>query len=38
MTKVKGVKDSPNEEEFVSWNIYGAAAKDFKKTFGDVDG
>ena len=38
VTKVKAAKGSPNEEDYVSWNIYGAAAKDVKKTFGDVDG
>ncbi|CAK3826031.1 Hypothetical predicted protein [Lecanosticta acicola] len=37
VTKVKGVKGSPNEEDVVTWNIYGAATKDVKKTFGDVD-
>lgn len=37
VTKVKGATETKNEEDVVSWNIYGAAAKDVKKTFGDTD-
>lgn len=41
VTKVKGAKlgdqKSPNEEDVVVFNIYGAAAKNSKETFGDTD-
>lgn len=41
VTKVKGarlgVQDSINNEDVVVFNIYGAAAKDSKETFGDID-
>ena len=37
VTKIKGVKDTKNEEDVATFNIYGAAAKDPKKTFGDTD-
>lgn len=37
VTRVKGAKESSNEEDVVTFNIYGAAAKDPKKTFGDLD-
>jgi len=37
ITRVKGVKGSQNAEDVATFNIYGAAAKDFKKTFGDTD-
>lgn len=37
ITRVKGVKGSKNAEDVATFNIYGAAAKDFKKTFGDTD-
>lgn len=41
VTKVKGAKlgvqDSINKEDVVVFNIYGAAAKNSKETFGDTD-
>jgi hypothetical protein len=41
ITKVKGAKlgvqDSINKEDVVVFNIYGAAAKNSKETFGDTD-
>lgn len=37
VTKIKGATETKNEEDIVSWNIYGAAAKDVKKTFGDTE-
>lgn len=37
VTKVKGAKESSKAEDVVTFNIYGAAAKDPKKTFGDLD-
>jgi len=41
VTKVKGAKlgdqKSLNEEDVVVFNIYGAAAKNSKETFGDTD-
>ncbi|KAK6442393.1 Non-classical phosphatidylinositol transfer protein (PITP) [Oleoguttula sp. CCFEE 5521] len=37
VTRLKGVVDTANEEDVATFNIYGAAAKDPKKTFGDVD-
>ncbi|KAK5169333.1 Non-classical phosphatidylinositol transfer protein (PITP) [Saxophila tyrrhenica] len=37
VTTIKGVKDTPSEEDVAVFNIYGAAAKDPKKTFGDTD-
>ena len=41
MTKVKGAKhgaqEGANEADVVTFNIYGAAAKDPKKAFGDTD-
>lgn len=37
VTKIKGAKETKNEDDVVTFNIYGAAAKDFKKTFGDTD-
>lgn len=37
VTHVKGATETKNEEDVVTFNIYGAAAKDVKKTFGDTD-
>lgn len=41
VTKVKGAKhgaqEGANEADVVTFNIYGAAAKDPKKAFGDTD-
>jgi hypothetical protein len=37
VTRVKGATETKNEEDVAAFNIYGAAAKDFKKTFGDTD-
>jgi len=41
ITKVKGAKlgvqDSINKEDIAVFNIYGAAAKNSKETFGDTD-
>lgn len=37
VTKVKGAVETKNEEDVVAFNIYGAAAKDSKKVFGDTD-
>jgi hypothetical protein len=38
VTRIKGATDTANAEDVVSWNIYGAAAKEAKKVFGDTDG
>ena len=32
-----GAKETKNEEDVATFNVYGAAAKDPKKTFGDTD-
>ena len=37
VTTIKGAKETKNDEDVVTFNIYGAAAKDPKKTFGDTD-
>lgn len=37
VSKVKGATETKNEEDVVAFNIYGAAAKDSKKVFGDTD-
>lgn len=37
VTTIKGAKETENEEDVATFNIYGAAAKDPKKTFGDTD-
>ncbi len=37
VTTIKGAKETKNEEDVAVFNIYGAAAKDPKKTFGDTD-
>ncbi|KAB8338891.1 hypothetical protein FH972_021833 [Carpinus fangiana] len=37
VTTVSGVPGSPNERDVVTFNVYGAAAKDIKATFGDLD-
>lgn len=37
VTTIKGVKSSDNDEDVATFNVYGAAAKDPKKTFGDTD-
>ena len=37
VTRVKGAKETKNAEDVATFNIYGAAAKDIKKTFGDTD-
>ena len=37
VTTIKGAKETQNEEDVATFNIYGAAAKDPKKTFGDTD-
>ena len=37
VTKVKGAKETPNEEDIVCFNIYGNAAKESKKIFGDTE-
>ncbi|EME41356.1 hypothetical protein DOTSEDRAFT_73691 [Dothistroma septosporum NZE10] len=37
VTKVKGAKETPNEEDVACFNIYGNAAKDSKKVFGDTE-
>ncbi|KAK3111644.1 Non-classical phosphatidylinositol transfer protein (PITP) [Teratosphaeriaceae sp. CCFEE 6253] len=37
VTSIKGAKETCNNEDVVTFNIYGAAAKDPKKTFGDTD-
>ncbi|KAK6425385.1 Non-classical phosphatidylinositol transfer protein (PITP) [Oleoguttula sp. CCFEE 5521] len=37
VTRLKGVVETANEEDVATFNIYGAAAKDPKKTFGNVD-
>lgn len=37
VTKVKGASETKNVEDVVAFNIYGAAAKDPKKAFGDTD-
>lgn len=36
VTELKGVPGSPNEEDVVTFNIYGSV-KNTKKTFGDTD-
>ncbi|CZT16114.1 related to Phosphatidylinositol transfer protein SFH5 [Ramularia collo-cygni] len=37
ISKVKAATETKNEEDVVAYNIYGAAAKDSKKVFGDTD-
>lgn len=37
VTKLKGAKETGNEEDVATFNIYGAAAKEPKKAFGDTD-
>lgn len=37
ISKAKGATETKNEEDVVAFNIYGAAAKDSKKVFGDTD-
>lgn len=37
ITRVKGAKEGKNAEDVATFNIYGAAAKDFKKTFSDTN-
>lgn len=37
VTKVQDASETKNEEDVATFNIYGAAAKDVKKTFGDTD-
>jgi hypothetical protein len=37
VTRIKGATETANAEDVVSWNIYGAAAKEAKKVFGDTD-
>lgn len=37
VTKIKGAKETQNDEDVATFNIYGAAAKDPKKAFGDTD-
>ncbi|KAK4620009.1 Phosphatidylinositol transfer protein SFH5 [Fulvia fulva] len=37
VTKVKAAKETPNEEDIACFNIYGNAAKESKKIFGDTD-
>nr|OQO30515.1 hypothetical protein B0A51_01744 [Rachicladosporium sp. CCFEE 5018] len=37
VTRLRGVVETTNEEDVATFNIYGAAAKDPKKTFGDVE-
>lgn len=37
VTTIKGAKGTGNEQDAACINIYGAAAKDPKKTFGDTD-
>lgn len=36
VTTIKGVKATNNDEDVATFNIYGEAAKDPKKTFGDT--
>lgn len=38
VTKVKGATETKNAEDVVTFNVYGAAASDPKKVFGDTDG
>ncbi|KAK4902852.1 Non-classical phosphatidylinositol transfer protein (PITP) [Elasticomyces elasticus] len=37
VTKLKGASETKNEEDIVTFNVYGYAAKDPKKTFGDTE-
>lgn len=37
VTTIKGAKESRNDEDVATFNIYGAATKDAKKIFGDTD-
>ena len=37
VTTIKDAKETKNDEDVAVFNIYGSAAKDPKKTFGDVD-
>ena len=37
VTMVKGAKETGNEQDVVTFNIYGSAAKNPKETFGDTD-
>jgi phosphatidylinositol transfer protein SFH5 len=37
VTTIKGAKETKNDQDVAVFNIYGAAAKDPKKTFGDID-
>jgi phosphatidylinositol transfer protein SFH5 len=37
VTTVKGAKETKNEQDVVAFNVYGAAAKNVKETFGDTD-
>lgn len=37
VTTIKGAKETKNDEDVAIFNIYGVAAKDPKKIFGDTD-
>ncbi|KAK5680290.1 Non-classical phosphatidylinositol transfer protein (PITP) [Elasticomyces elasticus] len=37
VTKLKGASETKNEQDIVTFNVYGYAAKDPKKTFGDTE-
>lgn len=37
VTTIKVAKETKNAEDIATFNIYGAATKDPKKTFGDTD-
>jgi hypothetical protein len=38
VSRVAGATETGNAEDVVSWNIYGAAAKEARKVFGDTEG
>jgi hypothetical protein len=37
VTKVRGATETKNDEDVVAINVYGAAAKDSKRVFGDTE-
>ena len=37
VTTLRGAKETKNDEDVCTFNIYGAAAKSIKETFGDTD-
>lgn len=37
VTTIKGAKETKKDEDVATFNIYGVAAKDPKKTFGDTE-